>query len=148
MYVLLFKGACHNLCVTYTLLSTANPYGACTHFNRKCYFLLSAKASQPIIYSVDRVRQGKTYATRAVKAIQSGKVVFILLCSFQIPEPTPRRHQWPFPAHVPDPEACETALQRYQRLSKLPGMSAKVLETLKVHLNVSLSFLSGFNTLN
>ncbi|KAG8908544.1 hypothetical protein FRB99_005904 [Tulasnella sp. 403] len=95
------------------------------------YFLLSAKASQPIIYSVDRVRQGKTYATRAVKASQSGHIIFILLCSFQIPEPSRHRHQWPFPSNVPDPEQCETALQRYQRISALPGLGEKALKTLE-----------------
>lgn len=37
----------------------------------------------PIIYQVDRVRDGKSFATRRVEAIQKGKVVFSLLASFQ-----------------------------------------------------------------
>lgn len=37
----------------------------------------------PIIYNVDRVRDGKSFATRRVDAIQKGNVVFSLLASFQ-----------------------------------------------------------------
>ncbi|KAG9014828.1 hypothetical protein FRB94_008986 [Tulasnella sp. JGI-2019a] len=100
-----------------------------------CYFLLSAKATVPILYLVDRVRQGKTYATRAVKAVQSGQVVFIMLCSFQIPEPALHKHQWPFPSDVPDPDKCETALQRFQRLASHPGMNGTILDSVKAQLN-------------
>lgn len=100
-----------------------------------CYFLLSAKPSQPIIYTVDRVRQGKTYATRAVKASQSGQIVFVLLCSFQIPEPSPVRHQWPFPANVPAPESCETSTQRIGRISTKFASDEKALKALRGSLN-------------
>lgn len=141
MYVYLrfaSRGSSVRIYATYTLFSTANPphFKTSRHPKIQCYFLLSAKVSQPIIYLVDRVREGKTYATRAVKAVQHGNIIFIMLCSFQIPEPAPHRHQWPFPSDVPAPEACETAVQRFQRLSKLPGMTGKILEFAKVQLNV------------
>lgn len=42
------------------------------------------KFSVPIIYHVDRVRDGKSFATRRVDAIQKGNVVFSLLASFQV----------------------------------------------------------------
>ena len=38
----------------------------------------------PIIYQVHRVRDGKSFATRRVDAIQKGNVVFTLLASFQV----------------------------------------------------------------
>lgn len=40
--------------------------------------------SVPIIYQVDRIRDGKSFATRRVEAIQKGNVVFILVASFQV----------------------------------------------------------------
>lgn len=38
----------------------------------------------PIIYEVHRVRDGKSFATRKVDAIQRGNVVFTLIASFQV----------------------------------------------------------------
>ncbi|KNZ74168.1 Acyl-coenzyme A thioesterase 8 [Termitomyces sp. J132] len=71
-----------------------------------CYFLLSASPATAIIYHVDRVRQGRTYATISVRANQNGRTVFVLMCSFQKPEPWQPSHQWPMP-HVPGPGDCE-----------------------------------------
>ncbi|GAA0143503.1 esterase [Lithospermum erythrorhizon] len=47
------------------------------------YFLLVGDFHIPIIYEVHRVRDGKSFATRRVDAIQKGIVVFTLLASFQ-----------------------------------------------------------------
>ncbi|KAG8883930.1 hypothetical protein FRB97_005604 [Tulasnella sp. 331] len=94
-----------------------------------------AQASAPIIYLVDRVRQGKTYATRAVKAVQFGQVVFVMLCSFQIPEPSLHSHQWPMPSGVPSPDQCETTWQRYQRILKDPRTSKQLLAFIEEGFN-------------
>ncbi|KAI0271567.1 thioesterase-like superfamily-domain-containing protein [Gloeopeniophorella convolvens] len=69
------------------------------------YFLLSASAATPLLYYVDRVRDGRSYSTRSVRAVQGGRAVFIMLCSFHTPEFwQPSRH-WPMPP-VPPPEEC------------------------------------------
>ncbi|TFY82074.1 hypothetical protein EWM64_g1939 [Hericium alpestre] len=70
-----------------------------------CYFLLSASPAVPIIYNVDRVRHGRTYTTRLVRANQRGRTVFVMICSFQIPEPEQLSHQWAMP-EIPSPEQC------------------------------------------
>ncbi|KAF5377598.1 hypothetical protein D9615_005160 [Tricholomella constricta] len=80
-----------------------------------CYFLLSASPSTPIIYHVDRVRQGRSYTTLFVKAVQNGRTIFVLMCSFQKPEPWQPSHQWPMPK-VPSPENCELEETRYNNL--------------------------------
>ncbi len=49
------------------------------------YFLLPADAGIPILYTVERLRDGKSYATRLVRASQKRKVVFVLLASFALP---------------------------------------------------------------
>ncbi|KAH6917568.1 thioesterase-like superfamily-domain-containing protein [Coprinopsis sp. MPI-PUGE-AT-0042] len=77
-----------------------------------CYFLLSASPSTPIIYSVERIRSGKSYATRSVKAIQNGQIIFMMLCSFQKPEPWQPAHHWPMPSGVKSPEECELQEER------------------------------------
>jgi len=83
-----------------------------------CYFILSASASIPIIYFVDRIRHGKTYTTRSVKAAQSGRLVFIMICSFQKPEPYQLSLQIPMPSNTPSPESLQTEESKYEKLAR------------------------------
>ena len=46
------------------------------------YFLLTGDITQPIIYEVDRSRDGGSFTTRRVVAIQKGKPIFITAASF------------------------------------------------------------------
>ena len=48
------------------------------------YFLRVGDASKPIIYDVDPIRDGKSFTTRRVVAIQNGRAIFNLAASFQI----------------------------------------------------------------
>lgn len=66
-----------------------------------------------IYYNVDRVRDGRSYSTRAVRAVQNGRTIFVMLCSFQKPEPWQPTYRSPVPK-VPAPEECET-MQAYFR---------------------------------
>ncbi|EPS99118.1 hypothetical protein FOMPIDRAFT_1037156 [Fomitopsis schrenkii] len=81
-----------------------------------CYFLLSVSPAAPIIYQVVRVRDGRSYVTRTVSAVQRGRTVFVMLCSFQRPEPGQPMHQWPMPPNVPGPEECEEVQEYYERM--------------------------------
>ncbi|KAL0412021.1 UNVERIFIED_CONTAM: Acyl-CoA thioesterase 2 [Sesamum latifolium] len=67
------------------------------------HFLLIGDFDIPIIYQVHRVRDGKSFATRRVEAIQKGNVVFTLLASFQ-KEEEGFDHQVATMPSVPDPE--------------------------------------------
>jgi len=69
-----------------------------------CYFLFSASPSVPILYYVDRVREGRSFFTRAVKAAQRGRTIFVMMVSFSKVEPENPIAQWPFPSNVPSPE--------------------------------------------
>jgi len=86
-----------------------------------CYFLLSASSAIPIIYQVDRVRSGRSYSSMAVKAIQNGRNIFIMMCSFQKPEPWQPQSQWPMP-DVPRPEDCRWEEDVIRDLSKQKGI--------------------------
>ncbi|KDQ20573.1 hypothetical protein BOTBODRAFT_124210 [Botryobasidium botryosum FD-172 SS1] len=83
-----------------------------------CYFLLAAKASVPIIYTVDRVREGRTYATRAVRAVQNGHTVFVLMCSFQIPEIAQPAAYRVMPSNIVPPDECELLEDLFARLAE------------------------------
>src|ERR1700733_16155102 len=50
------------------------------------YFLRPGNVTRPIVYDVDRIRDGGSFTTRRVVAIQSGKPIFNLSASFQIDE--------------------------------------------------------------
>src|SRR5271156_215868 len=50
------------------------------------YFLLGGDPKVPIIYEVDRIRDGKSSTTRNVKAIQHGRAIFSMSVSFHVAE--------------------------------------------------------------
>lgn len=68
------------------------------------YFLRPGDTAVPIVYDVESVREGRSFATRRVIARQHGRPIFALTCSFQTPEDG-REHQDVMP-DVPDPEDC------------------------------------------
>ena len=51
------------------------------------YFIRPGDPSIPIVYEVDRIRDGRSFTTRRVVAVQRGKAIFSLSASFQRPEP-------------------------------------------------------------
>ena len=66
------------------------------------YFILPGDPAVPIIYEVDRIRDGSSFTTRRVVAIQHGRAIFSLSASFQIEEPG-FEHQMQMPdAPVPE----------------------------------------------
>jgi acyl-CoA thioesterase II len=79
------------------------------------YFIRPGDPAVPIVYLVDRVRDGRSFTTRRVSAIQHGKTIFILSASFHHAEPGPA-HAAPMP-QVPPPESV---LPAGERLAKLP----------------------------
>lgn len=74
------------------------------------YFLRPGDVKKPIIYDVDRIRDGGSFTTRRVVAIQSGQPIMNLAASFQREEPG-FEHQDPLP-EVPDPERLPTDQER------------------------------------
>lgn len=76
------------------------------------YFLRPGDPTVPIIYEVDRIRDGRSFTTRRVVAIQHGRAIFNLSASFQIEEPGPE-HQDRMP-DVLDPESLPTFQERIE----------------------------------
>ena len=78
------------------------------------YFLRRGDVSIPVVYDVDRIRDGRSFTTRRVVGIQKGRAIFNMSASFQISEPG-FSHQSSMPTDIPGPEGLlstrELALQ-------------------------------------
>jgi acyl-CoA thioesterase-2 len=74
------------------------------------YFLRPGDPAIPIIYEVDQIRDGRSFTTRRVVAVQHGKAIFNLSASFQVDEPGVD-HQAEMP-DAPEPETLMTLNQR------------------------------------
>ena len=69
------------------------------------YFLRAGDHESPIVYDVDRSRDGRSFTARRVVAIQHGRPIFTLAASYQL-EQDGVEHQFEMPA-VPSPEQME-----------------------------------------
>ncbi|HEU5474573.1 MAG TPA: acyl-CoA thioesterase II [Actinophytocola sp.] len=88
------------------------------------YFIRPGDPSVPIVYDVDRIRDGRSFTTRRVVAIQHGKAIFALSASFQLEEPG-LDHGEPMP-DVPGPEELPTRLESLGELAEKLGRAATV----------------------
>lgn len=92
------------------------------------YFLREGDTSVPVIYHVDRIRDGRSFATRRVVAKQHGKAIFNMSVSFQAPEDG-LDHQAPMP-DAPPPETVPTneeRLRAYKMRSDHPAIDFLLL---------------------
>ena len=84
------------------------------------YFLRAGDIEHPIVYDVDRTRDGGSFSVRRVTAIQHGKPIFVLAASFQVHEEG-AEHQMPMP-QVPMPEdVAPPAPLSAEALARLPS---------------------------
>ena len=83
------------------------------------YFLRMGDAAKPIVYNVDCIRDGKSFTTRRVVAIQNGQAIFNMSASFQIDE-SGFSHQEQAP-QVAGPEDIASELELANRVAdKIP----------------------------
>jgi acyl-CoA thioesterase-2 len=80
------------------------------------YFLRPGDVTKPIVYDVDRIRDGSSFTTRRVVAIQSGQAIFNLAASFQ-KEEEGFQHQDPMPP-VERPDALPSEQERLAPYAK------------------------------
>jgi acyl-CoA thioesterase-2 len=78
------------------------------------YFLLAGDPSRPIVYNVERVRDGGSFTTRRVTAIQHGRAMFVMSASFHITEPGLDHHNTM--PNVPPPEDLPSEQQLTAKL--------------------------------
>ncbi len=86
------------------------------------YFLVGGDPSVPVVYLVDRIRDGRSFTTRRVVAVQHGRAIFQLSASFQVDE-AGIDHADPMPV-VPGPDELPTL---EQLLEPFPEQQARFL---------------------
>ena len=90
------------------------------------YFLLGGDPKVPIVYEVDRIRDGRSFTTRRVTAIQHGHAIFSMEVSFQGAEEG-LSHQFPMP-DVPKPDALPSDTDVRDRVSLVPDPVRRYFE--------------------
>ncbi len=85
------------------------------------YFLRPGDPKIPVLYEVDRIRDGRSFGTRRVVAIQHGRAIFNMSVSFHRVEPG-FEHSDPMPS-APDPETLPTRNQILNALDEIPDGS-------------------------
>lgn len=87
------------------------------------YFIRPGDPALPVLYQVERSRDGKSFATRRVIAIQKGEQIFNMACSFQVAEDG-FDHQDHMPA-APSPDTVADDLERWREIYKDDPVSLK-----------------------
>ncbi len=107
------------------------------------YFLRTGKTDQPVVYMVDPIRDGRSFTTRRVVAVQNGKAILNLAASFQIEEPG-FSHQEDMPEAPPpddlrsERELAALYLERMPPLvvARIPqGLRDQVLADRPIHIH-------------
>jgi acyl-CoA thioesterase II len=80
------------------------------------YFMRAGEPERPVLYEVERIRDGSSFTTRRVVAVQNGEAIFNMDVSFQIDEPG-MSHEIAMP-NVPRPDALEDDVTRARREAK------------------------------
>uniref|UniRef100_A0A1A8I434 Acyl-coenzyme A thioesterase 8 n=1 Tax=Nothobranchius kuhntae TaxID=321403 RepID=A0A1A8I434_NOTKU len=94
-----------------------------------CYFVRAGDPKVPVLYQVDRTRDGRSFTVRSVKAIQHGQPILICQASFQVLQTSPLQHQFTMPV-VPQPEDLLTAEELIQRYLSKPDLTENAREGL------------------
>jgi Acyl-CoA thioesterase len=112
------------------------------------YFLRPGDMQRPIVYEVDRVRDGRHFSARRVQAIQFGRPIFSMIASFQSPE-TGLEHQRAMP-QVPPPESLPSQVDlRRAWLSAAEGrISPRLREAFMRELAIEFHPVEPWNLLD
>ncbi len=97
------------------------------------YFLRPGNPKVPIVYQVDRIRDGRSFATRRVVAVQDGEAIYNMAASFQVTEEG-LSHQEPMP-EAPSPESVPSYRELIRRKAHDHPVF-KVLEQLESHIDI------------
>jgi acyl-CoA thioesterase-2 len=109
------------------------PEGRVTH-SFHSYFLLPGDANMPVVFDVEIVRDGRSFSSRRVKAIQNGKNIFFMTASFQTPEKG-LEHQYADMPKVPPPEDLDSDLKV---LGNNPNKAGSISESAGYHKPINM----------
>lgn len=87
-----------------------------------CYFVRAGDPKIPVLYQVERTRDGRSFTVRSVKAIQHGQPILICQASFQLVQESVLQHQFTMPV-VPQPEDLLTVEELIQLYLSKPDLA-------------------------
>ncbi len=96
-----------------------------------CYFVMAGQRTAPVFYHAERVRDGRSIATRTVQARQWGKVIFTTTLSFVIEaigEEKTLEHSVSIPTALPDPDGEDSADMNTRKLGRV-GFMKRTIKT-------------------
>jgi acyl-CoA thioesterase-2 len=105
------------LVVAQALVAAARTVEGRAPHSLHAYFVLPGEPTSPIVYEVERVRDGRSFTTRRCVAIQGGRPIFDLFASFQVEE-AGLDHQASMP-DVPDPDSLPSQAEIEARYGNL-----------------------------
>ncbi|MFT6898042.1 MAG: acyl-CoA thioesterase-2 [Paraglaciecola sp.] len=109
------------------------------------YFLLPGDANKPVVFDVQNVRDGRSFSTRRVKAIQNGRNIFYMTASFQQPE-SGLEHQFAQMPDVPPPESIDSDTL-FDDLSK-DSLSTRMREAIGYHKPIDMRTVQDIDIVN
>ena len=110
------------------------------------YFLRPGDMALPIVYEVDRVRDGRSFTARRVQAIQHGQPILSMIASFQRPEDGVE-HQMPMP-QVPPPETLRPQRELAEEwVRQRPDTPARVQDAMLRALAIEFRPVQPWNPL-
>ncbi|MER5768618.1 acyl-CoA thioesterase [Streptomyces sp. NPDC001985] len=138
----LFRGWCHAgiplrafggqvAAQALTAAARTVPEGRAVH-SLHGYFLRAGDTARPLVYSVERVRDGSSYLSRRVTVLQGGEIVFTLSTSFKRLEHTGDR-QPPMPATA-DPDTLPDMYEIWKRINPEDYAQAEFIRALEMRL--------------
>ncbi|XP_067287587.1 acyl-coenzyme A thioesterase 8 [Pseudorasbora parva] len=105
------------------LVAAANSVGEHLYAHSlHCYFVRAGDPKVPVLYQVERTRDGRSFSVRSVKAIQHGQPILICQASFHMQQKSPLEHQFTMPT-VPLPDTLLTVEELIQRYLSDPNLA-------------------------
>ena len=120
------------------------PQGRVAH-SFHSYFLLPGDANSPVVFDVESVRDGRSFSTRRIKAIQNGRNIFYMTASFQYPEQG-LSHQFADMPDVPPPEELESDAKFYKTC--MDDMSVRMREIISYHKPIDMRTVQQIDQYN
>ncbi len=111
------------------------------------YFLRPGDMAKPIVYEVDRVRDGRSFTTRRVQAIQAGQPILTMIASFQREEGG-LEHQVPMP-DVPPPEKLRSSRDLHDEwIQEAPDLPDRIFHSLTRESAIEFKPVTPWNPLS
>lgn len=107
------------------------------------YFLLPGDAQKPVTYDVEIIRNGRSFCTRRVKALQDSRNIFYMTASFQLPE-AGMEHQFATMPEVPAPNDITPDIAFYE--ANYEKLSRPMQEALSYHKPIDIRTVDAINS--